>query len=175
MVAIPNLNGDVRLTSSLSPLNPSIVPVHYPPPMFKDLKLKLARVKVYSKLDCNPLTVTMTPKSQRQYMRLPMGATNSGAVFQKLITEALSDCLGCIVYQDGMLMYGSTQEEHNRNLEKVLAWLEEKDLHLQVNKCHFSVVPFLGHIFAGDRFSKSVHESAHGTLPNPCEVKIMPK
>ncbi len=49
-------------------------------------------------------------------------------------------------------MSGSTQEEHDRNLEKVLSWLEEKDLRLQVYKCNFSVskVPFLGHIFSGE-------------------------
>ncbi len=134
LVAVPKPNGDVRLTSDLSPLNLFIVPVHYPLPTFEDLKLKLAGAKVYSKLDLRkgffhiqlaessrPLTATMTPKGLRQYMRLPMGATNSGAIFQKLITQTLSDCPGCTVFQDNILVFGLTQEEHDRNLEKVLA------------------------------------------------------
>ncbi len=96
LVAVPKPNGDVRLMSDLSPLNPLIVPVRYPLPMFEDLKLKLGGAKVYSKLNLrkgffhvqlaensHPLTATMTPKGLRQYMRLPMGATNSGAVFQR--------------------------------------------------------------------------------------------
>ncbi len=126
LIALPKPNGDVRLTSDLLPLNPSIVPVHYLLPTFVDLKLKLAGAKVYSKIDLrkgffhvqlaessHPLTATMMPKGLRQYMRLPMGATDSGAVIQKLITKALLDCLRCIVYQDDILMYGSTQEEHD--------------------------------------------------------------
>ncbi len=78
LVAVPKPNGDVRLTSDLSPLNPSIVPVHYPLPTFEDLKLKLAGAKVYSKIDLrkgffhvqlaessHPLTATMTPKGHK--------------------------------------------------------------------------------------------------------------
>ncbi len=55
------------------------------------------------------------------YKHLPMGLNDSGAVFQWLVAQTLAGLKGTVAYIDDILIYGATQEEHDANLEAVLA------------------------------------------------------
>ena len=165
MVAVPKPNGGIRVTTDLSPLNNHVIPDRFPLPNMKDLFLELKGAKVFSKLDIRKaffhvalaeesrhLTTTMTHQGLRQYKRLPMGLKDSASVCQRLLSQTLSGCPGCIVYIDDIVIYGRTHAEHDANLRQALKRLEEKDFRLQLDKCVTGVreIKFLGHIISAD-------------------------
>ncbi len=95
--------------------------------------------------------LTMTPLGPRQYVKMPLGLKDSGAVFQRAIHETLQDCPGAVPYIDNILVYRKTKQEHDCNLEKVLRALHSKNFRLQLLKCRFrqTTVPYLGHLLSG--------------------------
>ena len=64
----------------------------------------------------------------------------------------LQGLTGVTVYIDDILVAGSTEEEHLKRLDDVLAQLEKAGLRAQKSKYHFMVssVSFLGHSVDGD-------------------------
>ena len=187
MVTVPKADGGLRVTTDLSPLNNFVIPDRYPLPNPKDLFLELKGAKVFTKLDLRKaffhvelhpdsrhLTTTLTQKGLRQYKRLPMGLTDSASVCQRLVAQTLADCPGTIAYVDDILVFGSSQKEHDHNLHKALARLEAKDFRLQLSKCHISVseIQFLGHVIsaAGIRPNTSNVEAIQNA-PTPCTLK----
>ncbi len=59
------------------------------------------------------LTLAMTPLGLHQYVKMPLGLKDLGAMFQHCIHETLGDCPGTIPYIDDILVYGRTKEEHD--------------------------------------------------------------
>ncbi len=108
------------------------------------------------------LMTMITHQGLFRYKRLPMGLTESGAIFQWLVSQMLAGCKGVILYFDSILIYGENQEEHDLNLDAALARLADKNFHLQLAKCQFGInsVHFLGHIISSD-----------GNLPDQENVK----
>lgn len=90
---------------------------------------------------------------------MPMGLTNSPAVFQRLMEVALRGLQRhtCLIYLDDVLIFGSDFEEHMIRLEDVLSRIRDAGLKLKPEKCQLlqSSVNFLGHTI-----------SAEGILPN---------
>lgn len=175
MVSVMKPDDNVRVTTDLSPLNSYVVPDRFPLPNPKDLFLELKGAKIFTKLDLRKafyhiklaeesrqLTTTITHQGLRQYKRLPMGLKDAASVCQRLVSQTLSDCSGTIAYVDDILVFGSTQKEHDYNLDECLKRLAAKDFRLQLPKCEFSVtsVNFLGHVI-----------SANGITPDPRNVK----
>ena len=159
MVLVNKKNGDVRITTDLSPLNDYVVPDRHPLPLIEDLLLKLRGMSVYSKVDLRKgyfhilldeasrkYTATITPLGLMAYNRLPMGLKDSASVFQKCVSKALSNCSNCISYIDDILIFGANQREHDEALHRVLAALSNNQFRLNVDKCQFSVpeISFLG-------------------------------
>ena len=98
---------------------------------------------------------------------MPIGMTNSPAVFQRLMEIALRGLQWhiCLIYLDDILVFGSTFERHMQRVgrklqrvEEVLSRIKEAGLKLKPDKCHLlqTSVNFLGHTI-----------SAEGVLPNP--------
>ena len=67
-----------------------------------------------------------------QYKRLIYGVNSAFECFQKQIEKIIIGCNGSKNISDDILIWGSTQQEHNDNLEKVLLRLKESGL--KVNK-----------------------------------------
>ena len=61
------------------------------------------------------------------------------------------------VYIDDILITSENEEEHLKNLDKVLTRLESEDLHLKLEKCAFMLpnIKYLGHTISAD----SLHPS----------------
>ncbi len=138
-------DGTVRVTMDLSHLNRYVIPARYPLPTLSEVLHKVQGSAYLSTLDLmkayhhialhpesRPLTLTMTPLGPRQYVKMPLGLKDSGAVFQRAIRETLKDCPGSIPYIDDILVYGRTKEEHDRNLERVLCALHDNHFRLQL-------------------------------------------
>ena len=94
------------------------------------------------------------------YLTMPMGMSNSPAVFQRLIEIALASLQWhiCLIYLDNVLVFGSTFDEHLDRVEMVLSCFSNASLKLKADKHHFlaSSINFLGHTISAD-----------GMLPNP--------
>ncbi len=99
----------------------------------------------------------MTPLGPRQYVKMPLGLKDSGAIFQWAIRETLNDCPGSIPCIDDILVYGRTKQEHDRNLEQVLRALHDNHFQLQLLKCHFHQIAIasLGHVLLGTELKSS--------------------
>jgi transposase InsO family protein len=160
MVVVDKKDGGVRITSDLSSLNEFIVPVRHPLPLISDIFLQLRDAKFFSKIDIEKayysialdeeskkLTATITPLGLMCYNRLPMGMKDSAAVFQKLVSKALSGCNNTAAYMDDILIYGTTKGEHDEALEKTLTALKQYRLKLNEKKCIYGVpkIEFLGY------------------------------
>ena len=80
---------------------------------------------------------------------LPFGFKGAPATFQLLMFTVLSGMQGlkCIVYLDGIIVFGETLQVHNDKQRDVFARLRMHNLKLQPDKCEFlrKEVTYLGH------------------------------
>ncbi|RVW41832.1 Retrovirus-related Pol polyprotein from transposon 297 [Vitis vinifera] len=107
---------------------------------------------------------------------MPFGLCNAPATFQRCMLSIFSDMVEQImeVFMDDITIYGGTFEECLVNLEAVLNRCIEKDLVLNLEKCHFMVHQgiVLGHIISekGIEVDKAKVELIV-KLPSPTTVK----
>ena len=89
-----------------------------------------------------------------EFTVVPFGLTNAPAFFMNLMNKVMMDFLDqfVVVFVDDILVYSSTQEEHEQHLRKVLARLRENKLYAKFSKCEFwtKEIAFLGHIITGE-------------------------
>jgi len=89
-----------------------------------------------------------------QFTVMPFGLCNAVGTFQRLMEHIFEKELGksVMVYIDDLLVYGSTWEDMNTNLENVFILLEQNGLILNKKKCIFfqNEIEFLGHIVGGE-------------------------
>ena len=101
-----------------------------------------------------------------QFRKMPFGLVNAPATFQRLMEVVLADLARhcCLVYLDDVLVMGTTFEEHQRNLTKVLDRLCDAGLRLKPKKCCFAQheVEYLGHVV-----------SAQGVRMDPKKLKAI--
>jgi len=134
---------------------------------------KLGKGKTYTKLDLahayqqielddksKELATINTQKGLYQYCRLPFRVSSAPApaIFQRTTEGILHDIPNVAVYIDDILVTGSSESEHLKTLDEVLAHLEAAGLRLKREKCAFmlSTVDYLGHVI-----------SSEGLSPNP--------
>ncbi|CAL9026375.1 unnamed protein product [Prunus brigantina] len=83
---------------------------------------------------------------------MPFGLTNAPAVFMDLMNRVFRPYLDqfVIVFIDDILIYSSSQEEHEQHLSIVLQTLREHKLFAKLSKCEFwlTEVKFLGHVIS---------------------------
>ena len=131
----------------------------YPIPTLDDLFSRLSGGSVFSKLDMSQAyaqlcldeeskqyTVINTHRGLFRYNRLSFGISSAPGIFQRAMEELLRDMPGVLCYLDDILIAGSTEEEHNQRLRKVLEALQSAGLKLSLAKCSFGVpyVSYLG-------------------------------
>ncbi len=93
------------ITTDLSRLNKFVIHTCFPLQILSEIFQKVWRsaflstldlMKAYHHIALDPesqlLTLTMTLLGPRQYIKMPLGLKDSGAVFQRCIHEALEDC-----------------------------------------------------------------------------------
>ena len=132
----------------------------YPLPRIEDLFTSLAGGKTFSKLDLahaylqveldqsvRKYVTINTHKGLYTYNRLPFGVASAPAIFQRMMESILQGLMYVCVYIDDILVTGTSEEEHLKNLSEVLSRLENAGLHLKKDKCSFMLpeVQYLGH------------------------------
>ena len=132
----------------------------YPIPRIEDLFAKLAGGRTFTKLDISQayqqlcldeesqkFVVINTSKGLFRYNRLPFGISSAPGIFPRVIENLLQGIQNVVVYLDDILITGSSEEQHLKNLSEVLKRLQRAGLRLKKEKCEFLAmsVVYLGH------------------------------
>nr|GEX58391.1 putative nucleotidyltransferase, ribonuclease H [Tanacetum cinerariifolium] len=101
-----------------------------------------------------PNTAFRTRYGYYEFLVMPFGLTNAPAVFMDLMNRIFHEYLDkfVIVFNDNILVYSKTKEEHEEHLRIVLGTLCQKKLYMKFSKCEFWLgqVAFSGHIVLAD-------------------------
>lgn len=85
-----------------------------------------------------------------EWTRLPMGLKNSGATFQKAMTELFKEFIGkfIYVYMDDFIVFSRSAKEHKKHLKKVIDILKAAEMRIKLKKCMFfqREIEFLGYL-----------------------------
>ena len=163
-IMVPKKNGGIRFCIDYRRLNEVTIPDSMPLPRCDDSLDALGGSKWFSTLDLRsgfhqlgldkesrPYTAFCIPGSGLwQFKVVPFGATNSPAVFERLMERVFAGLtyVTLLIYLDDIIVYGKTFEEHLHNLEVVFQRLADANLKLNTEKCIFFQVQvsFLGHL-----------------------------
>ena len=110
------------------------------------------------------ITTFTTHKGLRRYARLNFGTNSASETFQKVINEQTQDIPGSLNISDDVIVFGTTQADHDKALQAVLQKFSKVGLTLNKQKCEFnkSSLTFFGFVF-----------SANGISPDPKKVQAI--
>jgi hypothetical protein len=166
---VPKKDMKKRLVQDYRPLNVSTIRNNYPLPFINELVDKVAKAKVFTKLDIRWGYNNMRMKERDEWkvaftmhrgafelLVMYFGLTNSPATFKMMMNSILRELIekGCVVvYIDDIMIFTATVEGHDEIVVEVLKKLKENDLYLKPEKCMFKVpeVEFLGLVIRPDR------------------------
>ena len=83
------------------------------------------------------ISTFQTHEGLHRFKVLFFGASPATDLFHDRVKAALDGLPGCTSIHDNILVWGSTPEEHEENLDKCLTRLQEKGLSLRHEKCTF--------------------------------------
>jgi hypothetical protein len=155
---------ELRLCVDYRKLNSITTKYSYPLPLISELRDRLCKTKIYTKLDMpsayNLLRVRAGDEMKTafktrygiyEYLVMPFGLSGAPAHFQHFINDILKGYLDnfCVAYLDDVLIFSETLEEHKIHVVLVMERLEAAGLCVKPQKCQFHVerVTFLGHVF----------------------------
>ncbi|KAL5006376.1 hypothetical protein ScPMuIL_015182 [Solemya velum] len=177
MVVVPKKENKVRICVDLTQLNKSVLRERHQLPSVDQTLGQLSGARIFSKIDANSgfwqipldrasrlLTTFITPFGRYCFNRLPFGISSAPEYFQKRMTQLLDGISGVVCQMDDVLVYGSTQLEHDTRLDIVLNKLRDAGLTLNRDKCKFSTnrVTFVGHVI-----------DENGVQPDPNKVRAI--
>ena len=129
-------NNTIRMTVDYKTLNAITVNDTFPLPNIHDMLSQLATARIFSKLDLSHgyFQIKMDPKSRKytafgcarglfEYLMLPIGLTNRGQTFSRLMLEVLKGYIGKFCYV--ILIFSSLPEEHEKHVIMVLERMNE--------------------------------------------------
>ena len=136
--------GETRLCLDMRRANEAIIREGLPVPTLDEVVQGIHGAKGFSKLDLKEgyhqleleehsreITTFSTHKGLFQYKTLIFGMNTAFEVFQRTLQHGLSNCEGQNNISDDIIVYGRTEEEHDRNSERVLQRLDELNLILK--------------------------------------------
>ena len=85
----------------------------------------------------------------------------------------LGDLPGVVIYQDDVVVFGSSESEHSSRLKRVKERITENGIELNTEKCRYGMtsVKFLGHVFSSDGIKVDPSKvTAIEALSNPKDV-----
>ncbi|KAJ3650090.1 hypothetical protein Zmor_021798 [Zophobas morio] len=160
LVIVDKPDGDFRICIDPTDLNKAIKREHFTIPTYVDIISKLKDAKVFSVLDTNKgfwnikldsksskLCTFNTPFGRYRFKRLPFGLKCSSEVFQRKIMQCFENIQGVEIYVDDILVWGRSQEEHDKRLKLVLERARKFNVRFNPDRCKFSLseVRYIGH------------------------------
>ena len=165
IVIVPKPQSDqVRICVDLTKLNDAVQRELYVMPSVEESLAKLAGAKFFTKLDANngfwqvrlsessaKMTTFITPFGRFYFNRLPYGLNSAPEYFMRTMAQAIDGIEGVVCQVDDILVFGSTEEEHDQRLEAVMQALAKAGITLNEKKCEVFAksISFLGHKIDG--------------------------
>ena len=158
-----NSKGEItklRVCLDLRDLNKWIKREHYRTKTIDEVVSELSDAKFFTVVDAKKrywhvpldeesshMTTFNTPFGRFRFTRLPFGLVVSQDIFQKQLDTAFEGLPGITGIADDTFVYGSSEEEHNRNLLQLMERAQEKGVVFNQDKLQFKCkeVRFFGH------------------------------
>jgi len=154
-------DGTLRLCVDYRGLNKITMKNKYPLPLMNELRSRLGKATVFTKLDLKNgyylirmaegdewKTAFKSRYGLYEYSVMPCGLCNAPSTFQGMINDVFRDMLdvGVIGYMDDILIYSETIEENIARVRKVMDRLRKADVCVSIKKgtFHAREVEFLG-------------------------------
>jgi len=159
--------GGLRFCVDYRALNAISRKDRYPLPLIRETLSQISQAKWYTKLDVIAafnkiriahghewLTAFNTRFGLFEWLVTPFGLAGAPSTFQRFVNMTLREFQDFVTaYVDDILIFtDGSREEHEQKVERVLQRLEEAGLHLDIDKCEFSVrsTKYLGFIISVD-------------------------
>ena len=121
--------------------------------------------------DSRPITCFSTHLGLFQYKRLNFGVNSASEVFQHTIQQIIQPVKGARNISDDIIIYGEDDNDHDKQLDAALHFINENGLTLNLDKCVFRQehVDFNGHRFGANSLSpdpekvRALHEASEPT------------
>ena len=144
-------DGTLRSLTDNRAINKVLKRYPFPLPKIQDILQKLEGFKWATALDLtmgyyhirlspasSKLCTVIFPWGKYEYLRLPMGLTNSPDIFQEKMSELVQDLEFARAYLDDLLVISKDSfEEHLKFLEQALTRLSEAGLKVNISKSTF--------------------------------------
>ncbi|UYV64087.1 K02A2.6-like, partial [Cordylochernes scorpioides] len=189
VVMVPKKDGNKRMCIDYRRLNEITLDDRQPLPHIQDMFDRLHGSRFFSTLDVawgywqieiDPQyiqkTAFVTNDGHYEFLVMPFGLKNAASTFQRIIQHILGELLwkGTCSFQDDILVYRKTWQEHIELLSKVFDKLRQYNMKLKLSKCIFgrTEVKYLGHIISHNQLKpdpgkvKSIQD-----FPRPDTVK----
>lgn len=163
MVCVKKRNGDLRVCMDPKDLNDNIKREHYQIPKREEIMNEMSGAKYFTKLDASQgfwqirldedstkYCTFNTPFGRYSFLRLPFGIVSASEIFHRAMENIIEGLEGVRAYIDDILIWGSSLQEHNSRLIRVLQKIRLSGLKLNKNKCQFGVQEL---VFLGDKLS----------------------
>ena len=144
-------NGTIRMCVDLRDVNSKIIVETHPLPSINEMLMTLKKVEINTKIplteESKDITAFITPDGLYRFTRVPYGLASASSLFQRMMHVIFKDVKGVLYFQDDILIYATSQIEHDRILRTVLTKLRLHGLNVNREKCRFSQksVDYLGH------------------------------
>ena len=92
------------------------------------------------------LTTFNSPFGRYRFLRMPFGLKMAQDVFQSKIDQTFEGCEGVIGISDDIVVFGTTEAEHDRHMHEMLTRCKATGLKLNPDKCRVkeSKIKFYG-------------------------------
>ena len=166
IVCVPKTDGSVRICGDYKgTVNPAIQTEQFLISTLEEIRGRVSSWKKFTNIDlrsayqqlvldeeAQKLCTINTHKGLFRYTRLPFGISSSSAIWQRFIEQVLAGLDGTCVIMDDLLVGGSNDDEHLKNLEAVLKQFLKYGLRVKLPKCVF-MSPSV--IYFGLRYSEN--------------------
>lgn len=166
VVVVRKSNGSLRICLDPADLNRAIKREYFPLPTIDQIISKITGACIFSTLDANfgfwqvpldeessKLCAFSTPYGRYCFLRLPYGIRSAPEVFHKRFKN-IFDIEGVDLYVDDIIVWGRTQEEHDKRLNKIFEIARENNITFNKEKCRFgsNEIKFLEHKITSNGF-----------------------
>jgi hypothetical protein len=165
VIFVPKKDGTQRLCVDYHTLNEVTAKNKYPLRRIDDLFDQLCGACVFSKInlrsgyhqlkvrECDiPKTAFVLRYGLYMFTVMSFGLTNAPAYFMYMMNKVFMEYLDkfVVVFIDDILVYSTSEEEHEGHLRLVLQKLRDHKLYAKLSKCEFWLkqVAFLGHVIS---------------------------
>ena len=174
-------SGELRLCVDLKVhINGKVMDEDYPIPDMETIFHNLHGASYFGKIDlldayyqieldeeAKDICTINTSQGLFKMCRLPQGLKNSSSIFQNCIKSTLKGIKGVVIFQDDVLVYGTTEEQFDKRMLAVKSRLREKNFTINKKKSNSNPVDSVS--FLGYSISKE------GIAPDPNYVEKIKK